>query len=99
MSQHIITANRLRDGVPVWRAADGAWAELIEHAALHDTETMNEALDAARRDIGRRLVVGVYPVEVAVRDGRPVPHAVREMIRARGPSVRPDLGIQAKAAA
>jgi hypothetical protein len=44
--------------------------------------------------VAARVVVGPYLIDVAVEGGTIRPLHYREMIRARGPSVRPDLGKQ-----
>lgn len=95
MSHVVVTANRLRDGVPVWRDRHGAWADSFDRAEPFETAAAEAALAAATGDVARQLVVGVYKASVSLRDGRPVPDNVREAIRSDGPSVRLDLGIQA----
>ncbi len=98
MSHSIITANRLRDGVAVWRGPDGIWAEHFGRAEIFPASAAEAALAEAKLDVGRQVVVGVYAISVDVRDGMATPGNAREAIRARGPSVRLDLGVQAKAA-
>ena len=95
MTEAVITANRLQDGVVVWRSRDRQWVELLAEAATWEAAAVEAALADARSDIGRQRVVGVYTVLVTRREGELVPSNVRETIRARGPTVRPDLGIQA----
>ena len=48
---------------------------------------------AAQSPAFAEQVVGAYPFEVDGESGEPL--SVREIIRAAGPSVRPDLGKQA----
>ena len=98
MNHAVITANRLRDGVAVWRNAKGGWVEPITQAFAFTPEQVDAALAEAQADIPRQIVVGVYKTEVTVCDGEVTPGSVRETIRARGPSVRLDLGIQAQQA-
>ncbi len=95
MSHAVITANRLTDGVAVWFGPDGTWVDTFAHATVFEDEAVKAALAAAKATIARQEVVGVYEFPVTLRDGRAVPPNVRETIRARGPSVRPDLGLQA----
>lgn len=95
MPHFVVTANRLSDGIAVWRAEGSQWATHIQDAAVFDADTIAAELAAATSDIGRQLVVGVYQTEATLQDGMPVPASVRETIRSRGPSVRLDLGIQA----
>ena len=50
----------------------------------------------AKEDEGQNLVVDPYAVAVEIRNGHVVPKALREAIRAAGPTVRRDLGKQAE---
>lgn len=94
-----ITGNRLIDGVVVYRTADGAWSPTFGDATVFAVGTdADGALAEAKDDIARRLVVGVYLFEVDQREGGLEPVRVREVIRAKGPSIRTDLGKQASAA-
>jgi sulfite reductase (NADPH) hemoprotein beta-component len=92
----IITANRLADGVVVFQNADGGWDDDFNRAAVHaGKEEIAAALTRARLDEGRNLVVDAYAVEVEARNGHYAPKALREAIRAAGPTTRRDLGKQA----
>ena len=83
----LVTANRLRDGVPVYRTAEGDWAIEIDEASLVP-EAESEALLAASQAGPPPLpVVAPYVIE-ASRDGAKVePSTLREQIRASGPTV------------
>ncbi len=95
MTHRIVTANRLCDGLAVW-LSDGTWVDRIETArALSDAGEIAEAEAEARRSVDARLVVDVSTIEVVLEAGVPVPVRLRERIRAAGPTVRLDLGIQA----
>lgn len=93
----VVTGNRLTDGHPVYRAADGAWTEDLAQAELMDDEELAaSALGAAREE--ETVVVGAYLINVEA-PGAPVKRErVREDIRYRGPTTRPDLGRQAEKA-
>ena len=92
----IITANRLVDGVVVFQDADGGWDDDFNRAAIFaDKDETAAALARARLDEARNLVVDAYAVEVEARNGRYAPKALREAIRAAGPTTRRDLGKQA----
>jgi hypothetical protein len=92
----IITANRLADGVVVFQNADGGWDDDFNGAAVHDAkEATAAALTRARLDEAANLVVDAYAVEVEARNGHYAPKALREAIRATGPTTRRDLGKQA----
>jgi hypothetical protein len=90
----VLTANRLDDGEVVYLAADGAWVERLEEArvlvAAADGEGALGIGQAAERD---RVVVHAYLFDITP-DRRPV--KMREIIRAAGPTVRRDLGKQAR---
>jgi sulfite reductase (NADPH) hemoprotein beta-component len=93
-AHHVITANRLRDGWPVWLCEGGAFSESLEDAVIFPESDLASGLAAGEAAIAARLVVGVYKVPVKVQQGRPVVTSVRERIRATGPSVRVEPGIQ-----
>lgn len=92
----ILTANRLREGeVAYWRA--GAWtAHLADAEVFADRKSADAALKAADAAVKDRIVVAPYLFEVRVEGGSIRPVKEREIIRAAGPTVRTDLGKQAK---
>ena len=90
----IVTANRLTDGIVVFQDATGGWSEDFARAAAYDDATA--ALARAGEDVAASLVVYPYAIEVELRNGHYAPKALREAIRAAGPTVRPDLGKQAE---
>jgi hypothetical protein len=93
----IVTANRLADGVVVFQDARGGWAEDFARAAVHaDAAALQAALGEAAEAVARALIVDPYAIEVVLRNGRYAPKALREAIRASGPTVRRDLGKQAE---
>jgi Protein of unknown function (DUF2849) len=93
---NVITANRLSDGVVVFQAVDEAWSEDFNRAAvLADPQATADALARAKRDEANNLVVDAYAVPVEERNGHFAPRALREAIRAAGPTNRSDLGKQA----
>jgi hypothetical protein len=88
-----ITAHELRSGEVVYRTDAGGWSVRIADAALYDDEPAEAALEAARREA--TVVTNAYLVEA---EGPATPAArvaLRETIRAKGPTVRLDLGKQA----
>ena len=98
MSRQVVTANRLVDGVVVFLGARG-WVEHLDRATVGTSEEEIRALDAlGRQGMAVNEVVDAYLIEVAAEHGRLQPTALRERLRARGPSVRLDLGKQAAAA-
>lgn len=96
----VITANRLTDGVVVFQTADDSWTEDFNRAAvLTDPKAASGALERAKQDEANNIVVDAYVVAVEERNGHFVPKALREAIRAAGPTIRRDLGKQAHAQA
>ena len=92
----VLTANRLTDGIAVWYA-DGGWAETIGNADLaHDkaAEDRLEAIGAAA--YANNEVVDVNLIDVTLADGVVEAVRLREKIRAAGPTIRGDLGKQAR---
>lgn len=93
----VIAASRLADGLFVFLAKDGTWTEDFNRAAvLADKPASAEALKRAQADEAANLVVEPYAVEVEERNGLLAPKALREAIRAAGPTTRRDLGKQAQ---
>ena len=92
MKPQVVTANRLSDGVVVYLAGDGGWTNRIEDSWVSDTEADNDAvMQLAATAVANRQVIDPYLIEVKVTDAAVVPVSYREVIRATGPSVRPDL--------
>jgi hypothetical protein len=92
----IITANRLIDGVVLFQDASGGWVEDFSHAAIYsDAAATKDGLELAKLDESRNLVVESYAIVVELRNGHYAPKALRELIRASGPTMRLDLGKQA----
>jgi len=92
----VITANRLADGVVVFQTAEAGWSEDFNRAAVQpDAAATRAATARALEDAARNLVVDVYAFAVEQRAGHVAPKALREAIRATGPTVRRDLGKQA----
>ena len=89
------TANRLRDGVVVFRTVTGGWSSRIA-----DAETVSSEAEAARllaeaeRDSANAIVVGPYLIDVTEVDGETRPVSLRERIRAFGPTT-PMVGVEA----
>jgi Protein of unknown function (DUF2849) len=92
----VITANRLTDGVVVFQTADGGWTEDFNRAvALLEPQATADALKRAKQDEANNVVVEPYAIVVEERNGHLAPKALREAIRAAGPTIRRDLGKQA----
>jgi Protein of unknown function (DUF2849) len=92
----IITANRLIDGVVVFQETAGGWAEDFARAAIYEgAEATKAGIALARQAELADIVVEPYAIVVELRNGHYAPKALREAIRATGPTVRLDLGKQA----
>ena len=93
----ILTANRLLDGEVVYLAADGTWVEDLHAAGVLATKAEGEAalVTGATAELNQEIVHS-YLFDVV--DGETLkPVKQREIIRAAGPTVRRDLGKQARA--
>lgn len=96
MTAQVVTANRLTDGLVVYLDERGGWADSVEHAGIAEGKEDGAAILALAETAAQSLlVVGPYLMAVALEGGRPYPASHREVIRAKGPTVRGDLGKQA----
>ena len=91
----VVAANRLDTGAVVWLGGDGAWGALVGGAAVYEGAEADAALGRAKLAEGANVVVDPTLIDVTLEDGLPVPLRPRERVRALGPSVRTDLGVQA----
>jgi hypothetical protein len=83
----VVTANRLRDGVVVYRTIAGNWSARLEEAAVVNTvPAATELLAAAVADDISAVGAYVAPVRIGP-DGQPQPGNLRESIRHAGPTV------------
>ncbi len=89
----VLTANRLSDGEVVYLAADGAWVEDLHTAQVVSGPEGDIALATGQQAERDQKVVHAYLFDITP-DRRPV--KMREIIRAAGPTVRMDLGKQAR---
>jgi hypothetical protein len=88
----MIIANRLTDGIVVFLAAGDRWVDSIDAGIVIDGEAESERLLAtAQTHETQCIVVDPNLIEVTVEQGRRRPVAIREAIRAFGPTVRTDL--------
>jgi|SRR5690606_10244510 len=88
----MIIANRLKDGAVVFLASDRGWVMSIDEGLLlEDDADAEQAMAVACRHEADCIVVEPALIEVAVQEGRLRPTAIREAIRAFGPTVRTDL--------
>ena len=83
----MLIANRLGDGLVVFRAPDGSWVESIEDGALVDDDASGELLAAGRIDEQNNLVIDPNLIAVGTQTGKRRPEQIREAIRAAGPTI------------
>jgi hypothetical protein len=82
----VVTANRLADGVVVYRG-EGGWTTKLDNAAVTTSAAVAQDLLAAARADGLHAVDAyVAPVQVG-EDGRVRPGNLRERIRSGGPTI------------
>lgn len=93
----ILTANRLCDGSVVYLSGADAWSDWLKDARVAADKTEAECLmQVAEKSVNERIIVEPYLMQVIIDGASIQPVNVREAIRARGPTVRPDLGKQAE---
>jgi len=86
----LLTGNDLITGDVIWWTG-GDWSRLVADAA-----DVGDGTDSiAKREEAARRVVGAYVIDAEAGPNGPVPLYIKERIRAAGPTVRRDLGIQA----
>ena len=86
MAQSII-ANRLNDGLVVFFVAPGRWSEDVRSAAVFESaDEAERQLGLARADETGCLVVDPNLIDVEVAADGVRPTAIREAIRAFGPT-------------
>jgi hypothetical protein len=94
----ILAANRLSDGRAVWLAPDHSWSEEIDGAEIaHDAAGQEKLERTGQAAFLKNEVLDVELIDVQIVNGSVIPVRMRERIRAAGPSVRRDLGKQARA--
>jgi hypothetical protein len=84
----MIIANRLNDGIVVFFAAGERWVPKIADGLVIEGESERERLFAtAKAHEARSLVVDPNLIDVVVEATGPRPVAIREAIRAFGPTI------------
>ena len=88
MSNMVLTANRLSDGIAVWYTANGTWSVSIQEAEVTKDAARIAALEAiGKKAFADNQVLDVNMIEVAVSSVGVTPSRMREKIRASGPSI------------
>lgn len=84
----MIIANRLTDGRVVFYTDAGGWSVDIADGVIIDDEAEQERrFESAKDDESRCVVIDPNLIDVTVDDGSPRPVAIREAIRAFGPTI------------
>jgi len=84
----VISANRLSDGLVVYFATEGAWVGALGDATIFaDAEAAKTALDQARSDVKRNLIVDPFLVEIVPKTDHVATVKLRDTIRAKGPTI------------
>ena len=84
----VLTANRLGDGRVVFLTPTGGWSPDLNDACLvADEDAAAELSAVGALAEAACTVVGPYLIEVRAQDGRLEAAAIREAIRAAGPTV------------
>jgi hypothetical protein len=89
----MVTANRTRDGVVIYRTSQRGWSPELSDAAIVRTSDDARALlaESVADDVG---AVGAYIAPVEVRESGAIkPGNLRELIRSRGVTI--DLPVPA----
>ena len=85
MSHFVITANRLNDGIVIFKTENG-WSEHIASAEIaHGKEAAGLLLSQAELDPA--VAVGAYEIAVELDGATPRPVKYREQLRVSGPSI------------
>ncbi len=84
----VITANRLTDGAVVFLDDEGQWSERLDRSQVFpDKVAAATGLDIGKAAEAGNLIVDLYAVDVTVQAGAIMPLKLREVIRARGPTI------------
>jgi len=84
MTDKLITANHLGDGLVVFLTAQGGWSYKLADARVISDAELEAALALAKSQHEAGIVVDPYEIEATVVEGIPVPVRLREKIRAAG---------------
>ena len=82
----VVTANRLRDGVPVYFTGSAAWSPTMAEALVVAAAEAETLLAAAAAGPPPHSVIAPYLIDATVVDGAITPISLREHIRAFGPT-------------
>jgi hypothetical protein len=84
----IISANRLIDGLIVFRDSGGHWTTEFAAARRYTSkEDLESGLESARADIAANKVIEIEPIEMKDGPGGSVAVTMRNRVRLSGPSI------------
>ena len=84
----IISANRLIDGLIVFRDGGGEWStEFAAARQFTSKEDLEAGLEAARADFAANKIVEIEPIELKDGPDGPVAVTMRNRVRLSGPSI------------
>lgn len=84
----MIIANRLTDGRVVFLTAGHGWTTAIADGLIvTEADAAEQALAAAMQGEPGSQVIDPNLIDISLEDGKPRPTAIREAIRAFGPTV------------
>lgn len=93
------SGQRLLDGEVVYLTADDRWSEDLADAHIVEGKADGATLEARGAPLAKgQKIVNATLIDVAREGATIVGKSARELIRANGPTVRLDLGKQARAA-
>jgi len=88
----MIIANRLRDGAVVFLAPGENWELAVAAGTvIENEEEAARLLAVAKRHEAECRIIDPTLIDVEIKDGTLRPTAMREAVRAFGPTVRTDL--------
>jgi Protein of unknown function (DUF2849) len=88
MSDMVLTANRLSDGIAVWYTKHGTWSTSRQDADVSRNPDRIAQLEAiGKQAYADNQVLDVAMIDVSVIGGTITPLRMREKIRADGPSI------------
>ena len=97
MEAKVISANRLGDGLVVYLKRDNGWSEYISDAQVYSDEAASDAALRKAHDAEEAcIIVNPYLICIDENGAQYNPTKYRELIRAMGPTVKLDLGKQAR---
>ena len=88
----MLIANRLGDGLVVFRTADGDWVESIDAGlVIADADEAERLLEQSLADERDNKVIDPNLIAVTDAGGSRRPVSIREAIRAAGPTIAVDI--------